>query len=221
MAEILDKMKTLSVNVLKTKTGTKHGPNNQPQLNNDDKKVVTCFGDQSNHAQQQLLDDDTHLIPVKALPASANVKKLSLSRMPFLSVEDLTDTLTNYGYVHDIGIITDPTSKMFLRSGYAIIEAGSEPFLPPLTHTLPLPSLTNGFWENMPSFCKYCHQDGHISGNCPLRLCYNCNRPGHIAAQCPRPSQRSAPSDRWPLLLLIVPMPDGATICPDSIFSQV
>ncbi|CAO3588848.1 unnamed protein product [Absidia cylindrospora] len=44
MAEILDQMKTLSVNVLKANSGTKPGPNNQPQLNNDDKKVVTCFG---------------------------------------------------------------------------------------------------------------------------------------------------------------------------------
>ncbi|ORZ07448.1 Endonuclease/exonuclease/phosphatase, partial [Absidia repens] len=133
--------------------------------------------------------------------------------MPFLShpqlQEGLTNTLSKYGYIYDIGIITDPLSQMFLGSGYAVLDTAassqSSAFLP-LTHTLPWEGLANGFhavWENMPQYCKYCHQDGHIRDACPtarpLRLCFTCNKPGHVAANCRR-SMKSPSSSEPPSL---------------------
>jgi hypothetical protein len=156
-------------------------------------------------------DDGHRILPSLALPDRANLKRITLSRMPFLSKQEilfgLNTTLKLYGQVIDVGIITDPISGMYLGSGYAVIDtttpSNGHPY-PPLIHNLPWPGLHNGFLatcEDMKNFCKYCHKDGHIRDNCPvappLRLCYNCNRPGHIALHCPSaptPTEKKQPS---------------------------
>ncbi|ORY99660.1 hypothetical protein BCR42DRAFT_497306 [Absidia repens] len=174
-----------------------------------------------------LFDDETSILPSPALPDRANLKRITLSRMPFLSKDEilkgLNTTLKLYGQVMDLGIITDPISGMYLGSGYAVIDTTTpsqgKPY-PPLVHNLPWPGLHNGFLaacEDMKNFCKYCHKDGHVRDNCPiappLRLCYTCNRPGHIAAHCPsRPRQHDPSSSPPPS-----PMddsPDSATNSP-------
>ncbi|SAL98679.1 hypothetical protein, partial, partial [Absidia glauca] len=153
-------------------------------------------------------EDGKRIIPTKALPSSTHVVKLRLFRLPFLSPSDLESglfgSLCQYGNVLDVGINTDPLSGMFMGSGYAVLETSNEnatESFNPLTHILPFTGLSNGFqaeWENMPEFCKYCHQSDHVRANCPtarpLRLCYNCNNPGHVARNCKTPPLRPLPS---------------------------
>ncbi|CAO3593782.1 unnamed protein product [Absidia cylindrospora] len=187
------------------------------EVNLDPENLVESQSFASNGLE---MSDKVHIIPTEALPSSATVVKLSLSRMPFLAQyqiqEGLTETLSKYGRIYDIGIITDPISKMFLGSGYAVLDTSTVTNTP-LTHTLPWPGLPNGFhavWENMPQYCKYCHQDGHIRDACPtarpLRLCFSCNKPGHIAANCRRPT-KSSPSPAPPLSSVSTSSPSPAS----------
>lgn len=154
-----------------------------------------------------LFPDNVRIIPTKALPASSNVVKLRLSRLPLMFPhqleEGLTESLSQYGEVLDLGILTDPLSGMFQGTGYAILETSRDSEFKsskPLTHNIPFPGLENGFfanWDAMPEYCKYCHSDGHIRANCPvarpLRLCYSCNKPGHVAASCKKNHATSKP----------------------------
>ncbi|ORZ06181.1 hypothetical protein BCR42DRAFT_337240, partial [Absidia repens] len=82
-------------------------------------------------------DDASQILPSVALPDRANLKRVTVSRMTFLSKDEilqgLTTTLKLYGQVIDVGVLTDPIS------GYAILDtttpqAGS-PY-PPLVHNL-------------------------------------------------------------------------------------
>ncbi|CAO3588798.1 unnamed protein product [Absidia cylindrospora] len=187
------------------------------EVNLDPENLVESQSFASNGLE---MSDKVHIIPTEALPSSATVVKLSLSRMPFLAQyqiqEGLTESLSKYGRIYDIGIITDPISKMFLGSGYAVLDTSTVTNTP-LTHTLPWPGLPNGFhavWENMPQYCKYCHQDGHIRDACPtarpLRLCFSCTKPGHIAANCRRPT-KSSPSPAPPLSSVSTSSPSPAS----------
>ncbi|ORZ06210.1 hypothetical protein BCR42DRAFT_397853 [Absidia repens] len=180
--------------------------------------------------------DGKQILPSVALPDRANPKRVTLSRMPFLSKDEihqgLTTTLKLYGKVIDVGVLTDPISGMYLGSGYAIIDTTTpqtgSPY-PPLVHNLPWPGLQNGFLatcESMTNFCKYCHKDGHVRDNCPtappIRLCYNCKRPGHIAAYCPDTSSHlEAPPTSVPSPMLTHQHSAAATrLSPSALANQ-
>ncbi|RCH88071.1 hypothetical protein CU097_010209 [Rhizopus azygosporus] len=43
----------------------------------------------------------------------------------------------------------------------------------------------------MPTYCKYCHESGHIASSCPKspsgkRVCFLCLKRGHVRADCPK-----------------------------------
>ncbi|KAG1253333.1 hypothetical protein G6F57_016368 [Rhizopus arrhizus] len=52
-------------------------------------------------------------------------------------------------------------------------------------------------WNQMPHYCRYCHEEGHVVVDCPKRRartsCWNCGIDGHMAASCTRdkPSKRA------------------------------
>lgn len=45
-------------------------------------------------------------------------------------------------------------------------------------------------WNNMPTWCRYCHKDGHTKFECAASkariLCYSCHEQGHRSYECPR-----------------------------------
>ena len=44
-------------------------------------------------------------------------------------------------------------------------------------------------WNNMPTWCRYCHKDGHTKFECAASkarvLCYSCHELGHRSFECP------------------------------------
>ncbi|KAG1300472.1 hypothetical protein G6F64_012669 [Rhizopus arrhizus] len=89
-----------------------------------------------------------------------------------------------------------------MGTGYPILSVpiGNDSFLP-FTHHLPWSIvLDEGFyavWNDMSTYCRYCHQEGHAVSECPkkrsTRVCWNCHKTGHIAAECSKdnPSKKA------------------------------
>ncbi|KAG1517152.1 hypothetical protein G6F46_005989 [Rhizopus delemar] len=71
----------------------------------------------------------------------------------------------------------------------------------PLTHLIPGDEQREcGFyavWNQMPDYCRYCHEEDHVIANCPKRktrhTCWNCGAVGHIATEYSRdkPSKKA------------------------------
>jgi hypothetical protein len=53
-------------------------------------------------------------------------------------------------------------------------------------------------WNNMPTWCRYCHKDGHTKFECEQSrariLCYSCHQQGHRSFECPR--RNPAPANK-------------------------
>ncbi|EIE86812.1 hypothetical protein RO3G_11523 [Rhizopus delemar RA 99-880] len=147
--------------------------------------------------------------PVVACRPGSTIRRLTLQRLPWLRpqqlLEGLKHTLSSYGYVRDVGIVTDSDTGAFLGSGYAVLDCTSDssqpdPFLD-LAHIMPWVDPHNpetddcsvyihAYWKEMPTYCKYCHELGHSASECQQapsnkRVCYYCYKPGHIRVQCP------------------------------------
>jgi hypothetical protein len=141
------------------------------------------------------------VIPCVAMDPSeieANIIRLSLSRLPLLPeqqlLEGLKTNLSKYGTIIDTGIIREPKTQTYMGTGYAILTLNSKVNeYAPLTHIIPWNNTDTGFhatWTDMPPWCRYCHQEGHIVSECPhsnrRQQCWNCSELGHKAAMCPR-----------------------------------
>ncbi|KAI8976883.1 hypothetical protein BDB01DRAFT_712195, partial [Pilobolus umbonatus] len=74
----------------------------------------------------------------------------------------------------------------------------------PLSHTVSwCESTVEDFhvtWKNMPTWCRYCHEEGHTKFNCEKSrariICYNCHEVGHRSAECYRNSTPSFKKSR-------------------------
>ncbi|KAG1396151.1 hypothetical protein G6F58_011796 [Rhizopus delemar] len=150
--------------------------------------------------------DNLYLCPCKALDTSVRLIRLRLSNLAFLSEAKLLpqslSSLQPYGSIMDLGLLREPVTGTYMGTGYAILSVpiGNDSFLP-LTHHLPWSNaLDEGFyavWNDMPTYCRYCHQEGHAVSECPnkrsTRVCWNCHKTGHIAAECSKdkPSKKA------------------------------
>ncbi|KAG1034027.1 hypothetical protein G6F43_013470 [Rhizopus delemar] len=134
------------------------------------------------------------------------VVRLRLSNLPFLGekalLEGLKTSLQIYGEILDVGILLEPNTGTYMCTGYAILNVFSqEHIFEPLTHLIPWDERREqGFyavWNQMPHYCRYCHEEGHVVVNCPKRrnrhTCWNCGENGHMAVSCTRdkPSKRA------------------------------
>ncbi|KAG0973849.1 hypothetical protein G6F29_012592 [Rhizopus arrhizus] len=107
----------------------------------------------------------------------------------------LNDFLTN-------GVLLEPTTRTYMCTGYAVVNVSAQHTkFKQLTHLIPRDEKREqGFyavWNQMPHYCRYCHEEGHVVVDCPKRRartsCWNCDIDGHIAASCTRdkPSKRA------------------------------
>jgi hypothetical protein len=151
-----------------------------------------------------ILYDDLKLrvIPNTAFPDNQNIVRLSLRNLPFYKppvlLEGLQQSLGVYGRVLDVGILRDPKTKAYMGDGYAVLslpkaDDSSAGSLPRLTHNISWKTGQEGFyatWSNMPTWCRYCHEEGHTKFDCAKSLanllCYNCHNLGHRSSDCPR-----------------------------------
>ncbi|KAG1443803.1 hypothetical protein G6F55_012545 [Rhizopus delemar] len=137
------------------------------------------------------------------------LKKVTLQRLPWLRPKELraglNATLSNYGRICDVGVVKDSETGTFLGSGYAILDVSPQlinkdepPFLE-LSHVITWvdPDVSRSgdvfilaYWNDMPTYCKYCHESGHSASGCPKspsgkRVCFLCLKRGHVRAECP------------------------------------
>ncbi|KAG1576770.1 hypothetical protein G6F48_013070 [Rhizopus delemar] len=163
-------------------------------------------------------NDAVRLLPCRALDPAVPLVRLRLSNLPFLKEdilkEQLKMSLEPYGSVLDLGILRESHTGTYMGTGYAILSVPkNDNRFSPLSHHLPwYQSEDEGFyavWSDMPTYCHYCHAEGHAVSDCPKkrssRVCWNCRASGHIAAECAKSKNKpfkkarktpTAPQDR-------------------------
>ncbi|KAG1085913.1 hypothetical protein G6F40_014070 [Rhizopus arrhizus] len=150
--------------------------------------------------------DNSIIIPCRALDSQMEVIRLRLSNLPFLSesalLEGLQKSLKVYGEILDVGILLEPITHTYMCTGYAVLNVSFQNIkFKQLTHLIPsdekLEQSFYAVWNQMPHYCRYCHEEGHVVVDCPKRrartFCWNCGIDGHMAASCTRdkPSKRA------------------------------
>ncbi|KAL9536447.1 hypothetical protein MBANPS3_012644, partial [Mucor bainieri] len=163
----------------------------------------------------ELENFDKPLMAYPTLSPSANIVKLSLSRLPpqygrldggheQLNL-DMHHNLDQFGELIDCGYVTGG-SGIYAGGGYAVLAVDKKKHAP-LQHSLnwsfqPMDflaeklhedrdaSLALATWAAMPPYCKYCHSMDHSLLNCATRkskmTCDLCGDPGHMKRACPR-----------------------------------
>jgi hypothetical protein len=177
------------------------------------------FDDEDHDNYQRCLDTGLKITktgPVillcKVLTGETEIVTLNLSELPFAKknvlLAGLKKSLATYGEVLGVGTLVDLTTQIYVCHGYATLNIKAHPNQP-LTHLLPwFGSTTISFravWSSMAPYCKYCHQDGHIIHDCPIRKkrfsCWGCGEVGHQQAKCPdlRAKKRKATTPLVPI----------------------
>ncbi|EIE78298.1 hypothetical protein RO3G_03002 [Rhizopus delemar RA 99-880] len=126
--------------------------------------------------------DKSTILPCRALDTHMQVVRLRLSNLPFLNEKDLMKglekSLRKYGDILDVGILLEPTTGTYMCTGYAVLNVTSKTeTFEPLTHLIPWDEQREcGFyavWNQMPVYCRYCHEEGHVVANCPKLQSHN------------------------------------------------
>ncbi|KAI9334632.1 hypothetical protein BD770DRAFT_451506 [Pilaira anomala] len=176
---------------------------------------VTPANDSNDIQRNGLNFPDAHLqvLPCKAISERAQIINLKLSHLPMFTPEEvlngLKTSLAVFGNVLDIGISTEKAAGLFMGSGYAVLDISLNPVTPDipyqkLSHQISwMESTTDVFhatWNNMPAWCRYCHQDGHTKFNRDSSkarvLCYSCHEQGHRSYECTRRNSTTVPNKK-------------------------
>jgi hypothetical protein len=117
----------------------------------------------------------------------------------------LKQSLTLFGNIIDVGIAAEPNTGLFMGIRYAVLNveqaANKENKFLELSHQLSWceseSEVFHATWQNMPTWCRYCHKEGHTKFDCPLSkariICYSCHQQGHRSFECPR--RRNVPTN--------------------------
>ncbi|KAG1154268.1 hypothetical protein G6F37_009605 [Rhizopus arrhizus] len=132
-------------------------------------------------------NDAVRLLPCRALDPAVPLVRLRLSNLPFLKEDILKEQLKMglepYGSVLDMGILRESHTGTYMGTGYAILSVPkNDDRFSSLSHHLSwYHSENEGFyavWSDMPTYCRYCHAEGHAVPDCPKkrssRVCWNC-----------------------------------------------
>jgi hypothetical protein len=167
---------------------------------------ITKKDDSSNILENGLYFKESNLVvyPCTALPDSAKILKIKLSNLPMLPKDEvlagLRQSLTLFGNIIDVGIAAEPNTGLFMGTGYEVLNveqaANKENKFLELSHQLSWceseSEVLHATWQNMPTWCRYCHKEGHTKFDCPLSkariICYSCHQQGHRSFECPRPT---------------------------------
>jgi hypothetical protein len=159
-------------------------------------------------------DIQLQVLPCKAIDDQAKIVKLKLSHLPMFTLDEvitgLKQSLAMFSDILDAGIFTEKATGLFMGTGYAVLNIYQAPDTPigtkfaNLGHQLSwCESSTEVFhatWNNMPTWCRYCHKDGHSKYDCPSSkariLCYACHEQGHRSYECPRRNASTPPNKR-------------------------
>ncbi|CAO3601321.1 unnamed protein product [Absidia cylindrospora] len=119
-------------------------------------------------------------------------------------------SMAPFGHIADIGIKTEPETGLYMGSGYAVLNLTNSPDktkmdecnFTPLAHNINWcedsedKDVFHATWSNMPTWCRYCHQEGHTKISCSKSkariICYNCHELGHRSKECPRANPGTA-----------------------------
>ncbi|KAG1139314.1 hypothetical protein G6F37_009855 [Rhizopus arrhizus] len=140
----------------------------------------------------------------------------------------------------DTHIFLEPTTSTYMCTDYAVLNVASKTeTFEPLTHLIPWDEQREcsfyAVWNQMPVYCRYCHEEDHVVANCPKRkarhTCWNCSVVGHIAAECllDKPSKKARKQPEPPKKLFdtvkqhnIPPEVVQKDVCtPDEVFEEL
>ncbi|KAI9489519.1 hypothetical protein BDB00DRAFT_876283 [Zychaea mexicana] len=104
---------------------------------------------------------------------TTQIKKICLTRLPFLSpealVQGLQTTMAMYGRVMDVGVYRDQTTNLFMGNGFAVIDQQlleREQAFTTLDHHIPWcgdeNNLVYGTFSEMKPHCSRCHSASHV-----------------------------------------------------------
>lgn len=148
------------------------------------------------------------VLPCKALSDDSKVVTVKLSHLPLCLTrqevyEGLKQSLAPYGAILDVGIYTEPASKLFMGTGYVVLDTNTTEgmTISNLQHVIPWMEsdkiVFHATWNNMPTWCRYCHKENHTKFECELSkariVCYSCHESGHRSFHCPRKNINPAP----------------------------
>ncbi|EIE84390.1 hypothetical protein RO3G_09100 [Rhizopus delemar RA 99-880] len=165
-----------------------------------DKVFNECLTNSVKFAENSLI------IPCRAMDNHMQVVRLCLSNLPFLGekalLESLQKSLRKYGDILYVVILLEPTTSTYMCTSFAVLNVSSKDTqFENLTHLIPWDEQREcGFyavWNQMPVYCRYCHEEGHVVANCPKRrikhTCWTCGAVNHLAAECSRdkPSKKA------------------------------
>jgi hypothetical protein len=141
------------------------------------------------------------LLGTRPLRPQAKVTRVSVSDIPMLTPNmkqvqhDLQTSMSRFGTVLEASLFNDPNGGWFRGRGMVYLDvACADRELEALSHVIPWAQSDRSFhavWNQMPTFCRYCHKEGHNRQDCPIRprsdrKCWTCNQPGHVTSACPR-----------------------------------
>ncbi|KAI8061283.1 hypothetical protein BDF21DRAFT_348043, partial [Thamnidium elegans] len=69
----------------------------------------------------------------------------------------------------DLGLNYESDMGWFMGTGYVILQQDLEKNYVTLSHKLPWGN-TDDFFPDMPTWCRYCHEDGHTKYDCSKSL---------------------------------------------------
>ncbi|KAG0782234.1 hypothetical protein G6F17_011097 [Rhizopus arrhizus] len=120
------------------------------------------------------------IMPCRAVDDTVKMIKVKLTYLLMLPresvLEDLKKSLAPFGHLVDVGINTETTTGFFMGAGYAVLAVPKEVTdlassqFQKLDHNVHWCEENNEIfhatWDNMPTWCRYCHQTGHTKFDC-------------------------------------------------------